>query len=206
MQTKRIALIVIAILFSPAFCNETNEKGYNNSIQLHPLFPLAILEELYLVEVDYVRHINERFSLLVKAKGKYDKMLYNYGLEANDQKGRHIRGEIELGIRRNFCWIYREDFSLGPYIQLSTSNGYQDLYYEEYEKTDTLDTEISTLHEVVSFKGFSGTLGATGGILLHRRRFVLSIDLGVGVKFYHLPEFPAMPGFLKPNISMGFRF
>lgn len=203
MQMKLRSLMLLTLLLSTAFAKS---KDYKNSIQLHPLFPAGTFAGLTFVEVDYVRYLNEDFSLLIKAKETYDKFLYWHGLDSLDQEGRHIKAELEIGIRRNYTWAQSDYTFFGPYIQLSSSNGYQDLYYEEYEDIDTSKNEVLVLRNIESFEGYSGSVGVTGGLLLRHLRFVLSIDLGIGLKFNPVPGISAGPGFFKPNIAMGFCF
>lgn len=206
---KKLLLLLIP-LFLSAHPKPPFEYSYPNAVLIHPLFPLGVLADHYLGEVDYLRTLKSDtlgyLSVLGRVRCKRSSELWH---EPRENSGTITSGELEIGIRRTYIWAHGARGEFGPYFQLTNSHGYQkyDVKYRHSEGYLSEGSQVWVTDSTNTLKGYTGVTAAGVGLHLQAKRFIMGFDIAFGIRLNPL-EIPDSDKayYLKPNFVMGYVF
>lgn len=151
---------------------------YRNSIALHPVALVRIPFSVVMIELDYLRFLNNGFALQVR--GIYKEFTGNTIYNNFFPEGLQKEISLETGIRRNFFIVKREIQRWGLYPELAMAAGTM-----TFDHTDPF---------------FRISMGI--GIVYQWKRAPLCFDIQSGFVFHKDQEF----FYPNPNFALGFTF
>lgn len=204
---KKCTILALCILILTLNAQEkktkpTFEYGNKHAVSIHPLFPFGLVFRYAIGEIDYLYSFKEDLRLLVRPRGELASLqsLIFFG-EIGDVMGSHLVIEIETGIRKLFILGQTKNVQFAPYVQISSSHGYQ-----EYEKKYIAGYDSSEViyDPVITHSGYSGNILGNVGLHLQAGNFLLTIDAGFGVRFNPVQSEEYFH--FKPNFTAGVAF